>query len=93
MFAQDLLGPWFVDAQLAYNCTLELAGAAPIKLHARQRPTLLKPPHGCPILYTGASTDPSSQYDSSFTMAQEVACVADAATDAVAEEGIGLSRW
>ena len=78
MFATDLHGPWFVDAKLVFNCTLVVAGASePLKLHARQRPTLLRPRNdaaGCPTLFTGASSDPVSQYYSSFTMAQQVDC-------------------
>jgi len=79
MYTANLTGgPWFVDLDLAFNCTLAVAGApAPLKLHARQRPTVLFPPRGaaaCPLLFTGASTDPVSQYYSSFTMVQEIDC-------------------
>lgn len=81
MYAQDLIaGPWFVDQDMVYNCslTVEGGGAAAEQLHARQRPTMLFPPStdsgACPKLFTGASTDPVSQYYSSFTMVQEVNC-------------------
>lgn len=79
MFAENLLeGPWYFDLRLVFNCTLEVQEGAnsntTIKLHARQRPTLLFENGGCPLLYTGASSDPVSQYYSSFTMAQSVSC-------------------
>jgi hypothetical protein len=61
-----------------FNCTLIVstggAGGNVVKLHARQRPTLLRRPGVCPLLLTGASTDPVSQYYSSFTLAQSVDC-------------------
>jgi hypothetical protein len=75
-FAVDpIAGPWYVDLQPIYNCTLELEGG-PLRLWARQRPTLVMHANetGCPVLYSGASTDPISQYFSSFTMQQQVAC-------------------
>ena len=79
MYARALEGPWFVDLDVVYNCSLSVAGAAgAVTLAARQRPTLLLPPRGggggCPILFTGASTDPRSQYFSSFTMQQALNC-------------------
>ncbi len=80
MYASSLTGPWYADLDVVYNCTLAVAGAsAPQTLQARQRPTLLLPARGkgtpaCPVLYTGASSDPVSQYYSSFTMAQDVDC-------------------
>lgn len=79
LFAEDpVKGPWFADLQPLYNCSLEVAGAsgAPLRLWARQRPTMVARANetGCPVLYTGASTDPVSQYKSSFTMQQNVAC-------------------
>jgi len=73
MYATEPAGPWFVDARLIFNCSLALEGeAAPLVLHARQRPTLLRRAGACPLLFTGASSDPVSQYYSSFTMVQEV---------------------
>lgn len=50
-------------------------GSQLMQLHARQRPGLVSLPGngGCPTLFTGASTDPVSQYYSSFTMAQATA--------------------
>ena len=83
MFASDLAGPWFYNLDLPYNCSLSVEGVGGgVKLHARQRPTILFPSPkakksattSCPILFTGASTDNTSQYYSSFTMAQEYAC-------------------
>lgn len=75
MYAEDVFGPWFVDEQLIYNCSLSVEGAAPVELHARQRPTLFWPsPGACPTLFTGASNDPVSQYYSSFSMGQSVVC-------------------
>jgi hypothetical protein len=76
MFAESFFGPWFVDQRLVFNCSLGVRGAAgPVKLHARQRPTLLRRAGGaCPLLLTGASTDATSQYYSSFTLAQETQC-------------------
>lgn len=79
MYAPSLMGPWFVDLDVVYNCTLRVAGGGLVTLVARQRPTLLLPSRGngqpsCPILFTGASTDPKSQYYSSFTMQQTLAC-------------------
>ena len=81
MYATNVTGgPWFVDLDVVFDCTLAVAGApAPLRLHARQRPTVLFPAPGaaapaCPILFTGASTDAVSQYYSSFTLAQQVAC-------------------
>ena len=85
MYARELNGPWFVDLALVYNCSLSVAAAAApaaraqLLLMARQRPTLLLPQRNggqpsCPVLFTGASTDPVSQYYSSFSMVQEVDC-------------------
>ena len=79
MYARALEGPWFVDLAVVYNCSLRVAGAGLVTLAARQRPTLLLPANsggggGCPILFTGASTDPRSQYYSSFTMQQALDC-------------------
>ena len=77
MFAEAPMGPWFLDLQLVFNCTLEVQGsAAPVKLHARQRPTLTFHAGGsrCFTLFTGASVDPVSQYYSSITIRQEVSC-------------------
>lgn len=69
-------------------CTQVAGNASSMQLHARQRPTLFTPPAppaaaadpaataatACsPVLFTGASTDPVSQYYSSFTMAQRTA--------------------
>ena len=82
MYAPALNGPWFVDLDVVYNCSLAIAGeTASIFLTARQRPTLLLPARNngepaCPILFTGASSDPVSQYYSSFTMAQDINCSA-----------------
>ncbi len=82
-YARALAGPWFVDLATIYNCSLRLsglsAGGGLVTLAARQRPTLLLPARGggqppCPILFTGASTDPRSQYYSSFTMQQALNC-------------------
>ena len=78
MYAPTLDGPWFVDLDVVYNCSLSVAGGL-VTLAARQRPTLLLPARGgglppCPILFTGASTDPKSQYFSSFTMQQALNC-------------------
>jgi len=78
LFAADpVAGPWFADLQPLYNCTLEVEGGArPLRLWARQRPTLVARANetGCPVLFNGASTDPVSQYYSSFTMFQRVGC-------------------
>ena len=82
MYALNLTGPWFVDLDVVYNCSLRVAnpggGAQQMVISARQRPTLLLPARGggepaCPVLFTGASTD-VNQYHSSFTMAQDVVC-------------------
>ena len=78
MYAPAIMGPWFVDLALVYNCSLATVSGF-VTLAARQRPTLLLPSRGggqppCPILFTGASTDPKSQYYSSFTMQQHVNC-------------------
>ncbi len=73
MYASNVLGPWFLDLQLVYNCSLQTVGG-PLRLHARQRPTVHFGANRCPTLFTGASVDPVSQYYSSFTMRQEVAC-------------------
>ena len=86
MYAQNLTGPWFVDLDVVYNCTLRVAagggGERALRISARQRPTLLLPARGggqpaCPVLFTGASTD-ATQYASSFTMQQSVDCSAGA---------------
>ena len=79
MYAAALAGPWFADLDVVYNCSLRVEGGAQLRLTARQRPTLLLPARGggapaCPVLFTGASTDPKSQYYSSFTMRQDVDC-------------------
>ena len=76
MYAEALMGPWFYDLQMVFNCSLQVEGsAAPVTLHARQRPTLtFHAGSRCFTLFTGASADPVSQYYSSFTMRQEVAC-------------------
>ena len=79
--------PGFVDLDVVYNCTLQVAsprGAEPLRISARQRPTLLLPARGggqpaCPVLFTGASTD-TTQYVSSFTMEQGVDCGGGAGT-------------
>jgi hypothetical protein len=79
MYAAALTGPWFVDLDVVYNCTLRVANAPqPLVISARQRPVLLLPARNggepaCPLLFTGASTD-KNQYSSSFTMAQAVNC-------------------
>ncbi len=83
MYAQSLTGPWFVDLEVAYNCSLNVAQAAGgaselLQLSARQRPTLLLPQRNsgqppCPVLFTGASTA-VSQYQGSFTMQQALDC-------------------
>jgi hypothetical protein len=72
LYAETAFGPWWYDPIEIFNCTLHVDPAAIISLHARQRPTLFVPRAGagCPVLFTGASTDPVSQYYSSFTMAQ-----------------------
>ena len=79
MYAEDAAGPWFVDTRLVFNCSLDITGGAggaeTVKLHARQRPTLLRRPGACPLLLTGASTDPVSQYYSSFTLSQSRDCL------------------
>ena len=80
MYAEDpIAGPWFFDLKPLFNCSVNIAGSQdPLRLWARQRPTLLfrrAAPNmsPCPLLlYTGASTDPVSQYYSSFTMVQEI---------------------
>ena len=77
MYSEQLTGPWFYDLSLVFNCTLSVLGnPLPIKLHARQRPTLFisSQEGACPVLFTGASNDPSTQYDSSFTMSQSILC-------------------
>ncbi len=77
MYAVDpVAGPWFVDIQPVYNCTLQLEAGGPLRLWARQRPTLVHANAigGCPVLFTGASTDAVSQYYSSFSMFQRLEC-------------------
>jgi hypothetical protein len=76
MYAESLQGPWFFDEQLVFNCSLQVAGSSsPLSLHARQRPTLLwHQSSRCPYLFTGASSDPVSQYYSSFSMMQATKC-------------------
>lgn len=86
LFAPSLLGPWYADPVSIYNCTLSVqapgdGAAQQLQLHARQRPFLHFPGPGgsanasaCPVLLTGASTDPVSQYYSSFTMVQRAQC-------------------
>ena len=78
MYALDpVAGPWYYDVPPVYNCSLSVEGsAAPLRLWARQRPTLVfpTPDKRCPILFSGASTDKVSQYYSSFTMYQEFDC-------------------
>jgi hypothetical protein len=78
MYATSIFGPWFYDADMIFNCSLT-TDQGNIKLHARQRPTMLFPSsHSatpkCPMLFTGASNDAVSQYYSSFTMVQTVDC-------------------
>ena len=82
MYSSTLTGPWFVDLDVIYNCTLTVktpgGGGEPMRISARQRPTLLLPSRNggqpsCPILFTGASTD-TNQYVSSFTMEQSLNC-------------------
>ena len=85
MYAQALTGPWYVDLDVVYNCTLRVAGGGgggggsqAVQLSARQRPTLLLPARNggqpaCPVLFTGAS-NAATQYAGSFTMAQGVDC-------------------
>ena len=74
LYAESAEGPWFVDTRPIFDCTLNVSGGNAVKLHARQRPTLLQRPGVCPLLLTGASTDAVSQYYSSFTLAQSVDC-------------------
>jgi hypothetical protein len=82
LFAPTLMGPWYADPLSIFNCTLEVEGqSGPVELHARQRPYLFFPgsdgsanASSCPLLFTGASTDPVSQYYSSFTMVQSAGC-------------------
>ncbi len=78
MYAIDpIVGPWYYDLNPVYNCSLEVEGSnTTLRLWARQRPTLIMsaPDSHCPILFNGASTDPVSQYYSSFTMYQRIDC-------------------
>lgn len=79
MYATTLAGPWYLDLDLVYNCSLNVAGAA-TRIAARQRPTLVLPARNggepaCPILFTGASTA-ATQYQGSFTMSQGIDCAA-----------------
>ena len=93
MYAPALAGPWFVDLDLVYNCSLDVQGAAqPLRLAARQRPTLLLPARNggepaCPLLFTGASIDPKSQYYSSFSMVQSLDCGAARGREGAARGG------
>ena len=76
MYAESVDGPWYVDTRLVFNCSLAVAGdPAGVRLHARQRPTLLRREGQCDLLFTGASTDPVSQYYSSFSMVARVDCL------------------
>lgn len=79
MFAESVWGPWYVDTTVLFNCTLQVqassgGGSQSLQLHARQRPTLHFSNGSCPVLFTGASSDPISQYYSSFTMVQQTQC-------------------
>lgn len=90
LMAPSINGHWYADPQSIYNCTVQVQSAGTdetrpdgavqsLQLHARQRPFLYfqggsTNAHACPVLFTGASTDPVSQYYSSFTMAQAAQC-------------------